>query len=92
MSINSQKKDERLDFRVTSESKALFARAADITGMSMSAFILEAARERATRLIEEQGRMVLKNEARDVFLNTLETPPAPSEALRLAAEKYSVKK
>lgn len=91
MATSTSKKDERIDVRVSTDSKTLFARAAEISGLSMTAFIIEAARDRAARLITEHDRLLLNNEARDVFLNALANPPAPGDALRRAAEKYAVK-
>ena len=84
--------NERIDCRVNSNSKSLFARAAKLAGTSLSSFIIEAARERAIRIIDEHERLVLNNEARDVFMSALVNPPTPNAALRTAAEKYAVKK
>ena len=89
MKTPAKTRDERVDFRISSEFKALFSRAAEIAGVNMSAFIIEAAHERAVKLIEQHERMVLNNEARDVFLKTLAHPPGPAANLRRAAEKYS---
>jgi uncharacterized protein (DUF1778 family) len=86
------KSNERIDCRVTSDSKSLFARAAKLAGTNLTSFVIEAARERAIRIIDEHERLVLNNEARDVFMNALTNPPAPNAALRAAAEKYAVKK
>jgi uncharacterized protein (DUF1778 family) len=88
MKSRSQKKDERFDLRISTEIKSLVARAAEVSGTTMSAFVIEAARERATRLIEQQERIVLNNEARDALLNVLSNPPAPNAKLRRAADKY----
>lgn len=82
-------RDERVDFRINSEFKALISRAAELSGVNMSAFIIEAAHERAVKLIEQHERMILNNEARDVLLNALAHPPGPADNLRRAAEKYS---
>lgn len=92
MATNARSRDERIDCRVNSDSKSLFTRAAELCGVNLSAFMIESARERAIRLIEEHERLVLNNEARDVFMDALTNPPAPNAALRAAAEKYAVKK
>lgn len=92
MATNRQPKDERIDFRVNSESKQLFARAAAISGSTVTSFIIESARKRAVRVLAEHDRLVLNNEARDVFMNALSNPPAPNAPLRAAAEKYAIKK
>jgi len=90
MASNTQS-TERIDCRVTTDSKSLFVRAAELAGSSLSAFVIEATRERAIRIINEHESLVLNNEARDVFMNALTNPPAPSDALRAATKKYAVK-
>ena len=51
VSSNTQSRDEKIDFRVTRESpKSLFTRAAELSGVSLTSFVIEAARERAMRL------------------------------------------
>ena len=89
MSTEISRKGERIDFRVNTEVKALFTRAAELSGTSLSGFVLEAARQRAMELIENHERIVLNNQDRDVFLAALSNPPAPAESLKRAANKYS---
>jgi len=84
-------RNERLDLRINSEIKTLFSRAAEFSGMTMTAFVIEAARERAQKLIEQNERLVLNNEARDMLMDMLANPPEPIESLRRAAEKYTAK-
>lgn len=88
---NSQSKDERIDFRVNSESKSLFLKAAELSGQNLSAFVVDAVRKQAIRVLEEHDKIRLNNQARDIFLGALANPPAPGDALRRAAEKYAVK-
>ncbi len=83
--------DKRIDCRVSSDSKSLFTRAAELSGSSLSSFVIEAARERAIRIINEHESLVLNNKARDVFMNALANSPAPNAALRRAADKYAKK-
>ncbi len=82
---------ERIDLRVDAELKALFVRAAQLSGSNLSAFVIDTVRARAQRLVEEHERIVLSNRARDRFLDVLENPPAPNEALRRAARKHAAK-
>ncbi len=88
MKNDNHSRDERFDLRISADIKALVARAAEVAGTTMSAFMIESVRDRATRLIEQQERIELNNEGRDVFLNALTNPPAPNAKLRRAAEKY----
>ena len=91
MATDRQTRDERIDCRVNLESKQLFARAAQISGSSISAFIVESARARAIRILAEHERLVLNNEARDQFMQALDNPPSPNATLRAAAKKYTAK-
>jgi len=91
MASKTKSRDERIDVRVNTESKSLFVRAAELSGQNLSTFIIEAVHERAIRTIEEHDRVILNNQARDIFLNALTNPPAPSDALRRAAKKYAMK-
>lgn len=89
MTTEISRKSERIDFRVNTEVKALFTRAAELSGTSLSGFVLEAARQRAMELIESHERIVLNNQDRDTFLAALSNPSAPAESLRRAANRYS---
>ena len=64
-------------------------RAAELSGKDLNAFIVEAIYKHAVQTIAEHERIVLNDQARAVLLNALATPPAPNDALRRAAEKYS---
>lgn len=91
MTTNSSSRDERIDIRVNSESKSLFLKAAELSGQNLSAFVVEAVRERAMRVLGEYDKIRLNTEARDIFLSALGSPPVPNDALRRAAEKYVLK-
>ncbi|MFQ5660097.1 MAG: DUF1778 domain-containing protein [Gammaproteobacteria bacterium] len=91
MKTISSVKDERIDIRVSAEFKTLFSRAAEISGVSLSAFITESARERAMGLIEQHERIVLNNSSRDMLLKAMSAQPAPGKALSRAAKRFAVK-
>ena len=81
-------KIERLEARVPKELKALLQRAANIEGRSLTDFIVKAAREAATRTVEQAE--VIKLTARDqkIFSEALLQPYAPNARLRQAASRY----
>jgi len=89
MLTNTQRKNERIDLRISPEAKNLFARAAQLSSLSLSAFVVEATRVQSIRILEEHDRVILHNRARDVFLNALANPPAPNAALRKSMKKNS---
>jgi len=82
------KKQERLEARVTPEQKRLIERAAQIRGTSVTDFVLASAHQAATKTIKDFEMLTLRDEAREVFINALLNPPAPSQAALRAARRY----
>ena len=81
-------RDGRIDLRVSAELKALLARAASYSGMSLSGFLVSSAAERAKEIVA--GRETLTLTARDwrVFLSGLEKPERKRPRLKAAARRY----
>jgi uncharacterized protein (DUF1778 family) len=81
-------KTARLEARVTDEQKALFQRAADLTGRSLTDFVVGSAQEIAARTVREREVLTLSGLDRKVFLDALFNHPSPSKRLRQAASRY----
>ena len=81
-------KTARLETRVTAEQKKLFQRAADLTGRSLTDFILKSAQEVAARTVREHDVLTVSGRDRDLFVSALLQPPAPNRRLRQAAGRY----
>lgn len=81
-------KDERIFVRVSSDVKRTLERAAEVSGRSLSDFVVGSAFNAAREAIEGVERMVLSEADRDVFLEALSNPPAPNDALKAAAAWY----
>lgn len=75
-------REERIDFRVSPNTKDLLVRAAALRGSNLTAFVLESAQERAVELIEQYERLKLTSRDRDRLLAALAEPPRPVAALR----------
>jgi len=71
----------RINLRTSPEAKALIERAAALMGATVSSFMLQNAYEAALRLVAQQDVMTLSDRDRDAFLNALENPPEPTQAL-----------
>jgi uncharacterized protein (DUF1778 family) len=82
------RKPERLEARLARDQKRLIERAAQIRGTSVTDFVLASAQRAAMETIEEFQTLRLRDEAREVFVNTLLSPPAPNAAARAAARRY----
>jgi uncharacterized protein (DUF1778 family) len=82
------RKEDRLEARLTPEQKELIARAAALRGTSVTEFVVASAQEAATEAIKDYELLSLHGEAREIFVNAVLNPPAPSEAARKAARRY----
>jgi len=74
-------KTERLDARVTSETKSAIQHAAALEGLSVSDFIVQAAKRSAEETIRSHEVITLSAEASQAFAETLLNPAEPNAAL-----------
>jgi uncharacterized protein (DUF1778 family) len=84
-------KVERLEARISKEQKELFQLAADIQGRTLTDFVIASVLDAAKRAIQEHEMMTLSARDREVFVEALLNPPAPSDKLRTAAQRYRKK-
>jgi uncharacterized protein (DUF1778 family) len=82
------RKQERLEARVTPAQKRLIERAAALRGTSVTEFVVASAQQAATNAIREFDVLHLRDEAREIFINAVLHPPAPSVTARVAVERY----
>lgn len=81
-------KQQRIEARVTPEQKALIQRAADLTGRSLTDFIVSSAQAAAEEAIREHNVIYLSAEDSRVFAEAVLNPGEPNEHLRAAARDY----
>lgn len=79
---------ERLEARVSAEKKAILQRAAELSGRTLSEFVVESAQAAAALVIQEHENMRLSQSEQIAFVTALMNPAAPNERLSKAAEKY----
>ncbi|MDP2663452.1 MAG: DUF1778 domain-containing protein [Dehalococcoidia bacterium] len=77
-----------MEARITPEQKALFQRAASITGRSLSDFVVASLQEAATEAIRSNQVLELTERETQAFASALLNPPAPNEILRAGAGRY----
>jgi uncharacterized protein (DUF1778 family) len=82
------RKPERLEARLARGQKRLIERAAQIRGTSVTDFVLASAQQAAMETIEDFQTLRLRDEACEVFVNTLLNPPPPNVPARAAARRY----
>lgn len=85
-------KSERIDFRVSSEDKELFQKAQAISGLgSLTSFIINAVREKATEVIKEREIILLNEQDSKIFFKALMEDSEPEEELKQGFRRYLAK-
>lgn len=79
---------ERIDLRTSGETKALIARAAATSGMSLSAFLLTAAAERAQAVLHQTESLTLTPRDWQAFVAALDDLERPRPKLQAAMKTY----
>jgi uncharacterized protein (DUF1778 family) len=86
--VKSTTHEARLNFRLSNAIKERAARAAEISGQSLSDFAASAIARQADEIISRHEVIVLANEDRDFFLAVLDGDSTPSEKSMEAARRY----
>lgn len=79
---------ERIDLRTSVETKALITRAAAAAGMSLSAFLLNAAQERAKTVLGQTDALALTPRDWEAFVTALDHLDQPRPKLTAAMKRY----
>lgn len=79
---------ERIDLRTSPEIKALIVRAASTSGMTVSAFLLGSAQERARKILAETEMVTLSAQDWDVFARSLDNTETPRPKLAAAMQRH----
>ena len=79
---------ERIDLRTTPEIKELMVRAASAAGVSLSAFLIASAQERAKKLLAERETLTFSRRDWDAFFAALDNADKPRPRLEAAAQTY----
>ncbi len=78
----------RIEARITPNALAVVKRAAEITGRSVSDFVVAAAQDAANRTIAETQIIRLSVEDQRAFAEAILNPPEPAPALRRAFRRH----
>lgn len=79
---------ERIDIRTSPEIKALISRAASTAGMTVSAFLLGTAQERAQKILAEKELITLTARDWTAFTKALEKTEKPRPKLAAAMKRH----
>lgn len=81
-------KSARLTIRTTSTTKDVIDRAAKLQGVDKSAFVVNAAYDRAREVISDHEQTVMSEKGYEQFQAMLDRPAEPIPALVEAMKKY----
>ena len=81
-------KTARLEARITADQKALFQKAAMLSGRSLTDFVVGSIQEIATRTVREHEATTLSARDREAFVAALLKAPAAGKRLAKAAKTY----
>jgi uncharacterized protein (DUF1778 family) len=80
---------QRLEARVSPEQKALFQRAADLQGRTLTDFVVASTYEAAIRTIKDMQTVRLTAKESRIFAEALLRPRAPTADLKAAVRRYA---
>ncbi len=87
-STSRRTRNERLEARISREQKALFQRAADLQGRTLTDFVVASVHDAAVRTVAEQETIRLTADESRAFAEALLKPREPTDRLRAAARRY----
>jgi uncharacterized protein (DUF1778 family) len=81
-------RDERLEARVSRDQKALFQRAAELQGRTLTDFVIASVHDAAVRVIEETQTIRLSAADSRAFAEALLNPREPNRRLKASVQRY----
>ena len=84
----AMRKEERMETRLPAEAKRQIEYAAELQGRSVSDFVVAAALEQATKVIEQQKIIRLSLEDSEAIANAILHPSKPNAKAIAAARHY----
>lgn len=79
---------ERFEARISADKKCLLKNAAELSGRTLTDFVINSAYEAAIRVIQEHQQLNLSVNDSTIFIQALLNPPNPSDRLLKAAKMY----
>ena len=82
------RKIQRIEARLNPEQKRRIEYAASLKGTSISEFMVSSADDAAVHAIQQHEIWALTGRDRELFVETLLRPPAPTARMRAALRRY----
>ena len=88
----SENEKGRLMVRIPEQVIKVLEDAANIAGMPLNQFIVQAALEKAALSTENFNKIILTVESAQFFFNLIDNPPPPNERVVKAVDRYHERK
>lgn len=75
-------KDARMELKTTLQAKDMLIKAATITGVDLTSFVLVSATERAQEVLRAHSSIILSEQGQEKLLQILTTESAPTQAMK----------
>jgi uncharacterized protein (DUF1778 family) len=84
---------ERITARISTAIAETLNSAAELSGTTLNSFVVQAALEKAQKIVDREKRITISNHDAAMLLNLLDSPPKPNAAMergfkRFMKEKY----
>lgn len=83
---------ERITARISSTVAETLNSAAELTGTTLNNFVVQAALEKAQKIVDRETTIRLSRNDTAMLLELLDNPPKPNDALRKAFELFMKEK
>lgn len=93
MYMNALVEKERITARISTAIAEVLNSAAELTGTTLNGFVVQAALEKAQKIVDRDKRIAISHNDAAMLLNLLDSPPKPNDAMdrgfkRFMKEKY----
>lgn len=81
--------DDRIVSRVPHSNRTIIEKAAAVYGATINQFMIQAALDRANQILAQEEQLRLSERDARLFLDALDNPPTPVDALVEALRKHA---
>lgn len=82
-------KNARVDVRIKSEHKEMIEKAAHLSGLNVSDFIVSTSVAAAAKVLDRQNKITLSERDWERFIELIEADSEPTDAAKKAAARYN---
>ncbi|SFV05648.1 type II toxin-antitoxin system TacA family antitoxin [Pseudoduganella namucuonensis] len=86
--MNAPVERERITARISSAVAETLNSAAELTGTTLNNFVVQAALEKAQKIVDRENFIQLSRNDAAMLLDLLDAPPKPNAARRRAYERF----